>query len=559
MPSFAHKKIAEQLQRLDTPPRGSAEFQSWIQASSHLDFLRSNALTDEIVLYASPEYSFIHAMVVPNEHLFPIDSSDLLGASCSPSSGVASYVYGGGREGVWLERGPSGTGSKTLNQGMELVFGRTFEGWSGPGASYYELNQEFTHVCGIHWRSEHRAYCCYDDRGDLAQVVSITGPKANRPDISLVTCQAQPLEEYLSAASASLVRMFDFTLLKYGEFVGWPPGDEELSGTEDFMYRQKVAPGIGAYTHGYQILRPTRARKPSWGRTHDGPFQEFIAYDFRHARVSRISTDPKATTNYFQAKENDLPFELSPAFFRPEVLLKYKMDRDKYTMGERDIICRAAWYLKGFDVNEAGQVFAYICYLRSLPYQEQQHWASFNEEPKAGISARAIQNDFKGEFTDHVDPLLRVLGIVSGWHTDKKAWWKLRVPNLMERVSKPVSSSRDEWADACMDLSKLVVEGFVVDDLRERLTSRGISFDKQAGSISLLEQWLRATETDSTGLFAMRTVQKVRTKVKGHAGHEEADAIVLEAIQTHGGLPQHFAKICEDLAAELERVAASLD
>lgn len=32
--------------------------------------------------------------------------------------------------------------------------------------------------------------------------------------------------------------------------------------------------------------------------------------------------------------------------------------------------------------------------------------------------------------------------------------------------------------------------------------------------------------------------------VKGHAGHEEADAIVLEAIQTHGGLLQHFAKVC---------------
>lgn len=133
--------------------------------------------------------------------------------------------------------------------------------------------------------------------------------------------------------------------------------------------------------------------------------------------------------------------------------------------------------MKAFDVNEAGQIFAYLCYLRSLPYQEQQHWASFNEEPKAGISAWAIQNDFKGEFTDHVDALQRVLGIVGGWHT-------------------------------------------VVEELRERLTSRGISFDKQAGSISLLEQWLRAIETDSTGLLAMRTVQKVHTKVKGHAGHE---------------------------------------
>ncbi len=61
-------------------------------------------------------------------------------------------------------------------------------------------------------------------------------------------------------------------------------------------------------------------------------------YDWRNKRVTKISTDPAATTNYFQAEGNALPFELSPAFFRPEVLLKYKADRDKYTVGERDEI-----------------------------------------------------------------------------------------------------------------------------------------------------------------------------------------------------------------------------
>ncbi len=120
-----------------------------------------------------------------------------------------------------------------------------------------------------------------------------------------------------------------------------------------------------------------------WFGRGDKRYVEFIAHDFRNARLAKISTDPSATTNYFEAKNNALPFELSPAFFRPEVLLKYKTDRDKYTVGERDVQCRAAWYLKGIDVNEAGQVHAYICYLRNLPYSEQLHWASFNEEPKS--------------------------------------------------------------------------------------------------------------------------------------------------------------------------------
>jgi hypothetical protein len=61
----------------------------------------------------------------------------------------------------------------------------------------------------------------------------------------------------------------------------------------------------------------------------------FIAEDWRHKKIAEISTDPVATTNYFLAKENDLPFELSSAFFKPEVLSKYKTDRDKYTVDDR--------------------------------------------------------------------------------------------------------------------------------------------------------------------------------------------------------------------------------
>ncbi len=46
-----------------------------------------------------------------------------------------------------------------------------------------------------------------------------------------------------------------------------------------------------------------------------------------------MSTAPGATANYFT--ESDLPFETTPAFFRPDVLLKYKFDSEKYTLESR--------------------------------------------------------------------------------------------------------------------------------------------------------------------------------------------------------------------------------
>ena len=194
---------------------------------------------------------------------------------------------------------------------------------------------------------------------------------------------------------------------------------------------------------GVQIIRPRRPEKDvftdmtsGWSGRKNKKYSEFIAYDWRNGRIGKISTDPSATANYFNAEGNSLPFELSPAFFRPEVLSKYKADRDKYTVGERDVSCRAAWHLEGIDVNKAGQVHAYICYLRRLPFEEQLHWLSFNEPPKASISKRAFLNDFKGEWVTFMEPLRKVLSIVRRWHSDKVTWWTLRDEKLLDRSTR---------------------------------------------------------------------------------------------------------------------------
>ena len=126
-------------------------------------------------------------------------------------------------------------------------------------------------------------------------------------------------------------------------------------------------------------------------------YADFITLDWRNEKIIDVSTEPECATSYFDAEHNDLPYEVSPAFFRPDVLLKYKADRDKYVIDERHrrITCRGIWLLKGFDINEAGQVHAYICDLRNLPYQEQLHWKGYNEKPKGTISNRAFVNDIK--------------------------------------------------------------------------------------------------------------------------------------------------------------------
>lgn len=382
--------------------------------------MRRNARSEELVIYGSGEYSFVHAAVVPNDRLAALGQDDLLHWDGTPYTSIASYVYGGGQDDVWLEHLTDSAGSMELEGATQLVFGRTFEGWSGSDQTYFEVNQEYTHVTGIHWRPEQRAYCRFDKNGDLEQAVSVTARSDNVRDVLCVSFAWAPLEEYLAVTNSTLVRRFDFTLLHRNTFNMWPEGPETvIRESERLIYRQKVDPGVAAYTTGVQLIAPRRPSRAIFddlrGGHKDRQYVDFTALDWRNKRVAKISTDPKATTNYFEAHGNSLPFELSPAFFRPDVILKYKTDKDKYAVGERDITCRAAWHLQAFDVNEAGQIFAYICYLRKLPYAEQLHWQSCNEVPKAGISERAITHDFKGEFTTFKDPLREVVSIVKSW------------------------------------------------------------------------------------------------------------------------------------------------
>ena len=564
MHNYEHKKLIEAITKIDKIPADSHSFSKWIQAEAHLTFLRENVLADELVIYASGEYTFVHSVAVPNTRLSPIDRDDLIGWSLNPYTSIASYVTGGGREDVWVERGLNGTGTKTLEDAVQLIFGRTFEGWSGPGRNYYELHQEYAHLVGIHWRHEKRAYCRFDEHGDLDPVVSVTSREDKGSNMSLVSFNWEPLEEYLAASDTSLVRMFDFTLLRRSSFSGWssePP--QEFQESDHFFYRRKVMPGYAAYTRGVQIIRPRRAKEAiftgitnGWFGQENKEYVEFIAYDWRNSRITKISTNPSTTANYFNAKGNSLPFELSPAFFRPEVLLKYKADREKYTVGERDVSCRTAWHLEAIDVNEAGQVHAYICYLRRLPYSEQLHWLSFNEPPKTSISKRAVINDFEGRFVSFMEPLSKVLSVVRHWHDEKVAWWTLRDEKLFERVNTPLTASRDEWAGAFMDLAKLVVEGFEIKPIRAQLDVAQVPYEKGDKTIALLEKLQSNDETSGeiNRLVGLRTVQLLRSKAKGHVGSSDAYQLANDALMEYETFTNHFRHVCTQVSYELETI-----
>jgi len=211
-------------------------------------------------------------------------------------------------------------------------------------------------------------------------------------------------------------------------------------------------------------------------------------------------------------------------------------------------------------VNEAGQVHSYICYLRDLPYEEQLYWAAHNEPPKAAISKRACTTDFEGEPYDHTDPLQEIVSIVHRWAEKGVSWWKLRDGTLVERVTIPRTTSRDEWAEAFMDLSKLVIEGFEIKAIRARLTDAGVAFDSKDQGLTLFEKFLASDETNSgqAKLTGLRTVQEIRSKAKGHSAARAAAHLAHNALKQHETYAAHFEHVCGLVVEELQRIESVL-
>ena len=569
MPSSQHRKLLSRILSGDEAPQDSDGYAEWLARPPQLSLLRDNAIDQEIIIYASSKYTFIHSVLVSSDALDQLSNEAVLDWSGNPFDLRAGYCWGGGRNDVWIDESSSIWPSIPSEHVKQLVFVRIFHELREDDAVSYEIRQEYLHASQIFWRPEHDAYCRFDDYGDFDPIVSVT-PRGGDHETTLITFQRSPLEEFLAATDSVLVQTFDFTLFRSGEFHGWSDDpDQAKSEGNDIIYRYKIDGQRGSYYRGVQILKPSRTKAEIFESMRMGPDTpnenagvEFIAFDWRNERLAYISTHADATTSYFQASGNNLPFEMSPAFFRPDVLLRYKADQDKYTVGEAGgtINCRGAWALRTYGVNEEGQVFTYIRYLRNLPHDEQMYWRSFNQRPKAGIPEHVIQRDFKGEWTSIDSPLGNVRRIIGRWSESRVAWWTLGDGVLLERLNTPRTTSRDEWGRSFSDLAKLVVQGFRVKVIRAKLSESGVEFDSKERSIKLMERLLSSQGAldDGERLVNLRLVQLVRSKVDAHYGGSEAQEIAQDSMSEHGSFTAHFESVCEGLADELEMIEQSL-
>src|SRR5215471_866329 len=66
------------------PPKKDRQFDAWLEQQDAFAFLERNAVDDELVVFASLRFTFIHSVLVSNTVLDPVNVEDLLNWSCGP-------------------------------------------------------------------------------------------------------------------------------------------------------------------------------------------------------------------------------------------------------------------------------------------------------------------------------------------------------------------------------------------------------------------------------------------------------------------------------------------
>ena len=539
--------ILDKLRTLADPTVGHAP-------STEADFIRflyDNVSNEYIVLYASILHLFVHGVLVPAAVAADRDIGDLLNWNGNPSD---SWIISAGNR---IMPPLSTFGSRGIADGEQIVFLRSFSGLS-EDQHYLEIWQKLLHALDLHHMRERKAWCRLDRHGDIEEVIKVLEKPAERtePGEFAVIVKRECLAEYAQMTDSFLLFMFDFipTTELAIDFFGPKNVLTEFpvrNAGDGIYYRCREENGNLIWIGGIQLCSVSVSHNEDFG-THKR-YESFLALDWKNGEVRETSCSLEALSNYFT--ESPLPFGMSPAFFRPEVLSKYKADREKYRLEERSIGCRGVWHLQTCDINAAGQVHTYLVYLGQLPNEEQLYWKSFNERPKAPISERAFKTDFLGDFSySESNPLVSLKGTLHGLRVP---WWKLRSEDEIQWAHYPVTGSNDEWKYEIQRLDRLIVEGFEERWLRKHARKLGAHPDDSDRSIALLEKCLMAygiEEDDARAVVRpFRALRGHRSKFSHTAGHE-ARRLKERAFEDHGGYRQHYTHLVVSCCESMKRI-----
>lgn len=540
------------------PPAELEKVKPWLDCEELGGFFESTS-GEWVLIHLSTEDYFLNSFSIANTQLATYRTREVLEISdFSLETGCAGYGYswsGEKKEHFYEPNLKDGPGASQM---WPLFFLRTFDGYKKENRSYYEINQEYVHFADLHWMKEKSAFCTLNDVGDIKEKILIV----DEEDFAAILFARKELEKFLLYRKHFLCRFVEVkrAMPKTDWLDREERGEPIYKSTPDRNSWIRSWPTMGSdlnsahnLVKASQLVFPTRTIEELESREH--PHETFIIQDWKNSRIVECSCDRSSLDSYFE--DTGKPFETSPVFFKPDVLLKYKNEPEKYELEERSIYCRGAWSLQTYDINEEGQVHTYICYLRHLPYREQLHWKQFNEPPKGKIASRAFKTDFEAQWVTEYNPLelikkhLKEFPELSTTHGQKIIWKpKEDLESLFGKIHYVSAGKVAEYRDFLMALTILVVDGFDSVVLKSLVKNHPKYSEqmKSLGYLKLLIQLLGLNENSVDEITTpLRALQEKRSKYGGHGG-----------AQPNFDLVNDCRKILSEVEISLDRLIKTL-
>ena len=531
-----------------------------------LDWIVGTERGSEVIVYGSAEGVFLYTLIIYKDAR-QWDTEELLNwnfNACDEWS-IASQPNQGWR------RPLQDRGSPTFERADKLIYLRSNEGMLN-SEMYVEIDQRLSQSLGLHWRDEASGWGRINGNGDWETILThcTETSSRDRQSAQLVTMKRAALDSLANALGGEAITVFDVVQMAYRATPDAGHDDrvkESISPTGSrTIYRSSI--GVGAsYTRGIQILCPNS--NPSW-RIHGEADERlgvplvYKVFDWRNGKIRDVSYQNNDMTNYFENKEGKA-YDMSPAFFTPDVLTKYKRDDEKYEVSTNSIRCRNAWHLQYYNFDpEQNLVYAFIKDLKYLPSREQLHWMAHNVGPtRAGgkfgpITEHTERVLFCGEWDSDLAPLDKLKNVIS--ELDGKWWWKSPESKHLARAGTAMTESVREWGEEVKYLHQIVVESLNERALRKHSVRNGMTKEEanRIRSIKLLRSALvQAGMDDAEADSCVRVFSNLadsRNIGDAHRSTESRERLIRDMRKQHGTLNLAYTASVNECIKSLERI-----
>lgn len=376
------------------------------------------------------------------------------------------------------------------------------------------VNQEFVMLFEL-YRGEDGCYYSVDKCGEREKVVDFAGDE--------VRVRTKYILRFIAAKQCLFVYFVDARLASSSSF---PLGSTECIAESDEVggnyhigqwYTSDIDEGyLLSMLYARSFIEPgdveTCGVWPYDEKIEQYP--EFIIGERPDGSLVRYTCDPNKLGTYFD-KEPRAPHYLTPVFFKPAVLDKYRSS-PYFDVSERHISCGSQWRCE-IDNVDPDRVMVYLGDLgRDLPESERTHFLSFEMSPvDQHISDEVFKTDLLNMWFK--DPSGPVSMLMRARMELDKAWSKrfgltLYRPfhradeGILEQIHIPSGNGESEFEAVTMALTRALVD-YIDESALEGADAKG--------SINKLEVFLSANDIVAD-LKPLRDLQNLRSAGAAH-------------------------------------------